>query len=93
MDNYIDFTTTSERLGISFKINKGILSIERYSKNLPLHLDVSESLGTLHYYHGRLFQIVLKDTKGNLLDCLFTGDTLYINKKDLEKMSILKVSE
>ena len=78
---------------ISFKINKGILSIERYSKNLPLHLDVSESLGTLHYYHGRLFQIVLKDTKGNLLDCLFTGDTLYINKKDLEKMSILKVSE
>lgn len=93
MDNYIDFTTTSERLGISFKINKGILSIERYPKNLPLHLDVSESLGTLHYYHGRLFQIVLKDTKGNLLDCLFTGDTLYINKKDLEKMSILKVSE
>lgn len=86
MDGYINFTAAAEQAGISFKIDKGILSIKGHPKKPPLYLETSEPLGTLHYYRGRVFQIALKDGKGNDLDCLFTGDTLYINKKDLGKI-------
>ena len=44
----------------------------------------------VHYYKGRVLKIGLKDQNGVVLDCLYTGEVLYISMKDIENRALLR---
>lgn len=90
MDGYINFSMVLEGLGLSAEMNNGVLFIEGQAEKKTILMDKPEALGSLHYYKGRVFQIGLKDRGGSDLDCLYTGDTLYININDTKTKKLLR---
>ena len=85
----MNFSKVLDALKLSARLENGDLYISGRGEKRTIYVQEPEPLGTLHYYKGRVFKIVLKDQNGNDLDCLLTGDTLYIGMEDVKTKNLL----
>ena len=52
--------------------------------------DLPEAIRSLPYYHERIIKTSLKNEECQTLECLYTGNTLYLRRENVETKDLLK---
>ena len=89
-EEYMDFQAVLENLGLSADMEKGKLIVKGKGNQTSYAAPEPDAIGTLPYYEGRVLKIGLDDRNGEILDCLYTGEVLYISMKDIENRALLR---
>lgn len=89
-DNYTDFSSVLNNLNLHYTMKNGILVIEGDGNRTSCETDRPEAIQSLPYYHERIIKTSLKNEECQTLECLYTGNTLYLRREDVETKDLLK---
>lgn len=89
IEDYMNFSKVLDAFDLSASLKNGTLHIDGHGKKRTFYADKPDSVGTLRYCEERVLKIGCKDKSGNDLDCLLTGNALYISMKDIETKNLL----
>lgn len=89
-DGYAQFSNALERMGLSYSMDSGKLQIEGEGDRKVCHIDQPEAIQYSPYFHMRFIKTRLKMDGAKTVECLYSGNSLYVSREDVETKQLLK---
>ena len=89
IEDYMNFSKVLDAFNLSESLKNGTLHLDGHGKKRTFYADKPDSVGTLRYCEERVLKIGCKDKSGDDLDCLLTGNALYVSMKDVKTKELL----